>query len=144
MLLAVGAVPALWGQGATVVKKPFRDDFKTATDGVTKGWLVEIPWPDQDDVSQSWRTIPATLVIARHGKVVRKFSAASSFWSWNFWNGGREVVVQVGGALHGNSSFARWDVRSGKELESWDGDIYGDIYKEADKAPAWVKAAVAE
>ena len=137
MFLAVGVVPAVSGQGTNGKKKPFRDQFKTAQDGVTRGWLVEYPWPDQDDVSQSWRTIPWRLVIARHGKVVRKIQATQSFWSWNFWNGGREVVVQEG-PPHGASWFVRMDVTSGKELETWDGDIEGG------NAPDWVKAAAVE
>ena len=76
-------------------------------------------------------------MIARHGKVVRKIQATQSFWSWNFWNGGREVVVQEG-PPHGASWFMRMDVTSGKELETWDGDIEGG------NAPDWVKAAAVE
>jgi hypothetical protein len=134
-LLAVGVVPSLSGQAAK--KRPFRDQLQTAQDGVTKGWLVESPWPDQDDASQRWRTVAWTLVIAKHGKVVRKIQAAQSFWSWGFWNGGREVVVQEG-PPHGATWFMRMDVKSGKKLETWDGDIEGG------NAPAWVKAAAAE
>ena len=137
ILLGLGTVHALLGQGASVSRKPFRDQVKTTQDGAIKGWLVEFPWPDQDDVSQSWRTVAWTLVIAKHGKVVRRIQAPVTFWSWNFWNGGREVVIEEGHP-HGTPWFTRRDITSGRELESWEGDI------EAGNAPAWVKAAVGE
>src|ERR1039458_1828364 len=116
MFLAVGVVPAVSGQGTNGKKKPFRDQFKTAQDGVTRGWLVEYPWPDQDDVSQSWRTIPWRLVIARHGKVVRKIQATQSFWSWNFWNGGREGGGQERAPHRGAPRFGK-DGKTRRETE---------------------------
>jgi len=123
------------GQTAPIRKKPFRDSFKTAPDGVTKGWLVEYPWPDPDDTSQAWRTIPGKLEIARHGHVIRRFDA-TAFWNWSFWAGGKEVVYEVG-PVHGETGCFRVNIASGKILEEWK----GDCRNLPDDAPQWVKAA---
>ncbi len=112
-------------------------DQKTASDSVTKGWLIEYPWPDKDDISQTWRRIPGTLVISRHGRVIRRFEADQAFRAWNFWNRGREVVVEEG-RLHGPSVFERFDLRSGRKLETWAGDG-GES-----EAPNWVRAVDSE
>lgn len=140
VLLGIGAVTVVSAQSAPskAQKKTFRDSFRTAPDGVTRGWLVEEPVPNAtDDPSQDWRRYSWRLVIARHGKVIRRVKSDQSFWSWNFWNRGREVVVQEG-PLHGQSSFRRIDLRSGKDLEEWNGDV------DDPKVPAWVKAAAAD
>lgn len=126
------------GQSVATHRKPFRDNFKTAADGVTKGWLVEYPWPDQNDASQAWRTIPGKLEIARHGQVIRRFDA-TSFWNWSFWAGGKEVVYEAG-PLHGETGCFRADIRSGKTLETWP----GDCRNLPDNAPKWVKVAAGE
>jgi hypothetical protein len=123
------------GQSAAIHKKPFRDNFKTAPDGLTKGWLVEYPWPGPDGTSQAWRTIPGRLVISRHGHVIRRFEA-TDFWNWNFWADGKQVVYEAG-PVHGETDCVRVDVNSGKTLETWP----GDCRNRPDDAPAWVKAA---
>ena len=108
-------------------------DRKMASDGVTEGWLVAYPNPDPH---QSWRKIMGTLVIAQHGRVIRRIGADSTFWSWNFWDGGRKVAYQMG-PLHGETVCVLADARSGKEVDRW----AGDCRNRPDNAPSWVKAA---
>ena len=86
---------AVGTHGHTVAAEdvPFRDNFKTAKDGVTKGWLVKYPWPDKEDASQSWRTIAGRLVLSRNGHVIRVLHAID-FWSWDFWAGGERSGVR--------------------------------------------------
>jgi hypothetical protein len=109
-------------------------DRKTAADGVTKGWLIEYPNPDP---GQAWRRIPGTLIIARRGRIIRRIEATPiTFWSWNFWDGGKRVAYQVG-SLHGETVCILADVRSGKELDRWS----ADCQNLPEDAPAWVRAA---
>src|SRR5579875_1521715 len=111
---------ALWSQAAprADTDKPTVSDRKAAADGVTEGWLLDYPWPDQDDPSQSWRKIAGTLVLARHGKAIRKVQADSTFWNWSFWRGGLEVVYQEG-PVHGPTDCVRMDVATGRVLARW-------------------------
>jgi hypothetical protein len=109
-------------------------DRKTAADGVTKGWLIEYPNPDP---VQEWRRVAGTLIIARHGRIIRRIEAGpTTFWSWNFWDGGRRVAYQMG-PLHGETVCTLTDVRSGKEVAHWS----SDCRNRPEDAPAWVKAA---
>lgn len=122
------------GALSCVAQRTTIDARRSAADGVTRGWFVEYPWPDASDASQSWRKIAGELVIARGERIIRRIKASPTLWSWNFWDGGRQVVYQEG-PLHGQTTFSRMDVTSGKILERWDGD------ETAPAAPAWVKAA---
>lgn len=127
---------AMWAQAAhAAADKPTVSDRKAAADGITEGWLLDYPWPDQDDPSQSWRKIAGTLVLSRRGKVIRKVEGESTFWNWSFWHGGREVVYQEG-PVHGPTDCVRMDVASGKVLTRW--HVCGDPET---KEPAWVQAA---
>ena len=108
-------------------------DRKTAADGVTRGWLVESPSPDQSEVSQRWRTVAGTLVIARHGRVVRRISAEQTFWRWAFWDGGKEVAYEVG-PMHGATECRLVAVKTGREVATMPGDC-ADVSADA---PAWV------
>lgn len=138
VLLTIGVVPVMSGQQGIGKKKPFRDQFKTAQDGVTKGWLVEIPWPDQDDASQSWRTIAIRVVIARRGRVIRRIDGGVGIWNWDFWKGGQQVAFEVG-PVHGETSCALIDIKTGRTVDEWPGDCR--FVSEMDNVPDWVKAA---
>jgi len=138
LVLALTSATYFYGQTTTVHKKPFRNDFKTASDGVTKGWRVDVPWPDQEDTSQNWRTIGVSVVVARHGRVVRRIDGGVGIWDWDFWNGGRQVAIERG-PVHGETGCDLIDIKTGKTVESWPGDcrqISG-----TDNVPDWVKAA---
>ena len=111
-------------------------DRKLAPDKVTSGWFLAYPWPDQNEVSQRWRIIPATLVLARHGHVIRRIEADTTFWSWSFWNGGKQVAYQTG-PMHGETECVLADVATGHQVKTWT----GDCRNAPDNAPDWVKAA---
>ena len=108
-------------------------DRRTAPDGITRGWLVFYPYPT-DEPSQQWRKIPATLVIARHSRVVRRIKV-TSIWGWAFWDNGRQVAYKAG-PLHGETECVLEEVKSGHVLASFQGDCRNN----PDDAPAWVKS----
>ena len=104
-------------------------DGRTAQDGRTVGWLVRYRYGDVPDL------IPGTLVVWRAGKIVRCFPAAQVFYSWAFYAGGKQVAYHVG-PLHGEpkSHCELHDVKSGRLVASWDGDLDADYNR-----PPWTK-----
>ena len=70
---------------------------KISADGRMVGWLVLEP-----NCCTSY-AIPLGLVIVRHGKVLRQFSAIPPVWDWAFAQHGRAVVYRQR-TLHGSSS----------------------------------------
>jgi hypothetical protein len=106
------------------------EDRKSADDHVTEGWVLTYDNPDPD---RGWQRIAGTLVIARHGKVVRRWDI-TTVRRWAFWNTGHEVVYEVGG-LHGPADCIRMSVDTGKRIAAFSDCTFG----QAD-APDWVKA----
>jgi hypothetical protein len=101
---------------------------QTGPDGRTVGWLVEY-----DDSGS--RPFPGMLVVWRAGKIIRRFPADQSFYSWSFYAGGKQVAYHVG-PLHGEetSHCELHDVETGKLIAAWDGDL-----DSPDQRPAWAK-----
>jgi hypothetical protein len=101
---------------------------QTAPDGRTVGWLVEY-----DDGGS--RPFPGMLVVWRAGKIIRRFPADQSFYSWTFYAGGKQVAYHVG-PLHGEetSHCELHEVETGKLIAAWDGDL-----DSPDHQPAWTK-----
>ena len=104
-------------------------DERIAPDGRSVGWLVQYRVGDVD------YPISGTLVVWRAGKVIRGFPAAQVFYSWAFYAGGRQVAFHVG-PLHGESKShcELHDVKSGRLVASWDGDLDADHNR-----PPWTK-----
>jgi hypothetical protein len=101
---------------------------QTAPDGRTVGWLVEY----DDGGSRPFRGM---LVIWRAGKIIRRFPADQSFYSWTLYSGGKQVAYHVG-PLHGEekSHCELHDVDTGRLIAAWDGDL-----DSPDQHPAWTK-----
>ena len=127
IFLAAGLVPCSIAQKHERVQ---RDEKKVAPDGVTEGWVLTYDNPDPD---RRWERLPLTLVVARRGKVVRRWEI-TTVQSWVFWEGGREVAYEEGG-LHGPGSCFLVSVRTGRRLEEYPAEC--DDPKE--DAPGWVK-----
>jgi hypothetical protein len=106
-----------------------KDMQKTAPDGITEGWVLTYDNPEH---GQEWRRIPGTLVIARHGKVIRQWDI-TTVRNWDFWNGGREVIYEAGG-MHGPADCFRVSVETGKELASFPNCTF-----DVPNKPDWVK-----
>ena len=76
---------------------------------------------------------PWTLVIARHGKVIHRFSGLPFVWLWSFEQNGARVAYEAG-PLHGVTTCMLADVASGRRLGS-----YKDCMDESTVEPEWVK-----
>lgn len=118
------------GQVAAVAGEPLQvgiDSAKVSKDGQTAGWLALYPDPD------SSTPFAGTLVLWRGGKVVRRFEADQTFWSWDFYADATQVAYHMG-PTHGEAPHCELhDIESGRLVASWDGDL------DDAKRPAWTK-----
>lgn len=104
------------------------DSVQIAEDGQTAGWLVLYANPDGGS------PFAGTLVLWRSGKVVRRFEADQTFWSWAFNAHAEQVASHVGPTHSETTSHCELhDVESGRLLASWDGDL------EDPNRPPWTK-----
>jgi hypothetical protein len=74
--------------------------------------------------------LPVRLVIARHGKVVRRIDGSP--FVWRFQADGRRVAYETG-PLHFSMMCVLADIQSGKELERV------DCYRPPEHMPRWVE-----
>jgi hypothetical protein len=106
------------------------EDVKIADDGRTAGWVVSYAVPD--DTS---RKFAGSLVIWRNEKIVRTFDTGPTFWSWAFIHRGEQVAYHSGPLHEGPLSHCELrDVKTGRLLASWDGNL------ENPDRPDWTKA----
>ena len=97
------------------------EEFKIANDHQTLGWLVVYPNPDPD---RSWEKLYGELVLWRDGKVLRRFSTEQVFWSWGFWQEGKQVAFHTG-PLHGAGRSELHDLATGRLVAAFDEDANG-------------------
>ena len=102
--------------------------IKVAEDDRTAGWFVLFKDPDGGS------PVAGKLVVWRDGRIIRSFTADQIFWSWSFDHGAEQAAYHVGPA-HGEtaSHCELHDLRTGRLLESWDGDL------DSSHRPAWTK-----
>jgi hypothetical protein len=93
------------------------------------GWTLDWPLPDHPH-----ERFPATLVIARNHRVIRKIDCGGIISTWIFWNNGRQVAYESG-PLHFDLRCILTSMQTGKELANY--DCYHDIPA---NAPDWVQA----
>ena len=108
--------------------KPTESEHVRGPNG-REGWTLNGPLPDRPN-----ETFPFTLVIARNGHVIRKFEGGAFVWNWIFWADGKQVAYESG-PLHFSLECILADVKTGKELSSY--DCFHGI---PDNAPDWLKA----
>ena len=70
------------------------------------GWRISVCW--------MWRS----------GRIIQRFQADQTFWSWVFYNNVAQVAYHVG-PTHGEdtSHCELHDIEGGRRLASWDGDL---------------------
>lgn len=102
--------------------------IKVAEDNRTAGWLVLFKDPDGGS------PVAGKLVVWRDGRIIRSFTADQVFWSWAFDHGAEQAAYHIG-PTHGetNSHCELHDLRTGRLLSSWDGDL------DSSQRPAWTK-----
>lgn len=122
---AVVLMLALFARG---VKDAAVESAHVAGPGGLEGWTESVVI----DEVKGQGPLPVALVIARHGKVVRRIEGSSFVWQWQFRPGGTEVAYETG-PLHFSLRCVLADIRTGKELDSV--DCFGDLPA---NAPAWV------
>jgi hypothetical protein len=112
------------GQDVAVPKEKGQtgaEEIKITNDHQTLGWLVVYPNPDPD---RSWEKLDGKLVLWRDGKVMRRFSTEQVFWSWGFWQDGKQVAFHTG-PLHGSGRFELHDVETGRLVAAIDDNVTG-------------------
>lgn len=99
---------------------------KISADRQAAGWLVE-----QENCCTSY-TIPTRLAIYRAGKM-RLLGDGLMIYDWCFVGEGVQVALSTG-TVHGMTSrhLALYDIRSGKLLHEWSGDLNAT-------SPTWAK-----
>jgi hypothetical protein len=101
-----------------------------AQDRQTLGWTIKV-----ENTSYS---IPMSVVVFQHKKVLRTFDQGQMVWSWMFLGGGKQVAV-VFGPTHGPEvgDYQLYDVKTGKLVS----EVWGDADTQSLKtdAPDWAK-----
>ena len=116
---------ALFARG--VKEKPIQSAHVVGPHGL-EGWTESITI---DEVANQG-PLPVTLVIARHGKVIRRIDGSPFLWQWEFRPGGRQVAFETG-PLHFGMTCVLADIKTGKELESV------DCYQPPAHMPSWAE-----
>jgi hypothetical protein len=75
-----------------------------------------------------------TLVVARHGHIIRHISGHPIIWGWIFWANGRQVAFETGSFYFSETCFLV-RLSDGRKLDRY--DCYNDL---PPAKPDWVKA----
>ena len=130
MLLALALAAVVAAQASEPTDKPTQSAHRSGPDGL-EGWTLDAPVPDSGYGDERFAF---TLVVARHGHIIRRISGQPIIWSWIFWADGRQVADETG-PFHFSSSCFLIRLADGRKLESH--DCYHDL---PPAEPDWVKA----
>lgn len=96
-----------------------------------EGWTLDAPVPGSEYGDERFAF---TLVIARHGHIIRRISGDPIIWKWIFWADSRQVAYETGPFHLGVTCFLI-RLSDGHKLDSY------DCYHYLPPAePDWVKA----
>lgn len=123
--LAPFLIFALFARG--MKEKPIQSAHVAGPNGL-EGWTESITI---DEVANQG-PLPVRLVIARHGKLVRRIDGSPFLWQWEFRPGGTQVAYEIG-PLHFGMTCVLADIRTGKQLESV------DCYQPPARMPKWAE-----
>ena len=130
VLLAIAAASAA-AQVKSPDDKPTESPHIAGPDGL-EGWTLQGTLPPEDNYGDE--KFDFTLVIARHGHVIRRIQGGAFIWRWMFWANGRQVIYESG-PLHFSADCVLEDVLTGKQLAEY--DCY---HEEPQPEPDWVQA----
>jgi hypothetical protein len=103
-----------------------------AEDRETLGWMINV-----QNCCTSY-SIPLSVVVFQHKRVLHTFQQGQMVWSWMFLDGGKQVAV-VFGPTHGPEvgDYQLYDVKTGKLVS----EVWGDADTQSLKtdAPDWAK-----
>jgi hypothetical protein len=110
------------GQDTTVPKNKGQigaEEIIISNDRRTAGWLVVYPYGEPD---RGWENLYGELVLWRNGKVLRRFDTEQVFWSWGFWQDGKQIRFHTG-PLHHAGRFELHDLETGRLLAAVDEEV---------------------
>jgi hypothetical protein len=126
--LALAAVAA--AQASQPTNGTTQSAHRPGPDGL-EGWTLDSPVPNSGYGDERFAF---TLVIARHGHIIRRISGAPIIWSWTFWADGRQIAYETG-PFHFSVTCLLIRLSDGREIDSY--DCYHDL---PPAKPDWVKA----
>ena len=130
VVLAATAAAALQFAGGK--DKPTESEHRQGPHGL-EGWTLN--WPDPDNPDER---LPATLIVARNGRVLRRIDGDGMVWRWMFWADGAQVAYESG-PKHFGLACVLFDLAKGHEVARV--DCYHDLPA---NGPDWVKALEGE
>ncbi len=130
MLLALALAAAVAPQASQSADRPTQSACKSGPDGL-EGWTLDSPVADSGYGDERFAF---TLVIARHGHIIRWISGKPIIWKWIFWADGRQVAYETG-PFHFSDICFLIRLSDGRKLDSY--DCYHDL---PPAKPHWVKA----
>jgi hypothetical protein len=128
-LLLIASVASGPAQPASSSGKPIESPHRHGSDGL-EGWTVSHRQVLEPGYPEAY---PDVLIIARHGRVVRKIPGEPFVWQWTFWAGGRQVAYETG-PLHWSLTCNLMDIKTGRKLANL--DCFHELPADA---PAWEK-----
>jgi hypothetical protein len=127
-LIFLLVMSAAYPQTVPTTERPTESQHRRGPDGL-EGWTLSYAIP-----GHASDRYPEALVIARHGRVVRRISGAPFVWNWIFWAEGRQIAYETG-PLHFGMLCTLADLATGRELASYD-----CFHELPANAPEWEKA----
>lgn len=110
-----------------IAQRPVESAHVAGANGL-EGWTESVTI---DEVKEQG-PLPVALVIARHGKVVRRIDGSPFVWAWRFQPDGRRVAYETG-PLHFSMTCELADIQTGKQLDSV------DCYQPPEHMPKWAE-----
>jgi hypothetical protein len=129
-LLALALLALVAAQASQPADKPTASAHRPGPDGL-EGWTLESSVPGSGYGDERFAF---TLVIARHGHIVRRISGEPIIWKWIFWADGGQVAYETG-PFHFSETCFLVRLSDGRKLDSY--DCYHDL---PPAKPAWVRA----
>lgn len=130
MLLALALATIVAAQAAQPGDKPTPSAHRPGPNGL-EGWTLDSSVPGSGYGEERFAF---TLVIAHHGRIIRRIAGEPIIWKWIFWADGRQVAYETG-AFHFTDNCHLIRLSDGRRLASY--DCYHDL---PPSKPDWVKA----
>jgi hypothetical protein len=130
MLLAIALAAVVAAQASQPADKPTQSAHTPGPNGL-EGWTLDLPVPGSGYGDERFSF---TLVVARHGQIIRRISGNPIIWKWIFWADGRQVAYDTG-SFHFSETCFLIRLSDGGTLDSY--DCYNDL---PPAKPDWVKS----
>jgi hypothetical protein len=130
MLLALALAAIVGAQASQPADKPTQSAHTPGPDNL-EGWTLDSPVPGSGYGDERFAF---TLVVARHGHIIRRIPGHPIIWKWIFWADGQQVAYDTG-SFHFSETCLLIRLSDGRKLDSY--DCYNDL---PPVKPDWVKA----